>query len=108
MPLHNRVTHTLGKLCRRTKRTEKHEAKTRITYFLETNKKVIDTTVIRYVDGSPHAAVEDTRNYVLSLMQGALKRDQEEFVRWWVEDESGNVLESHDDFSPPRKPSMGS
>jgi hypothetical protein len=92
--------------CRRTKRTEKREEKTRITYFVETNKKVMDVTVKGYVDASPQQSVESTRSYVLSLMQGVLKRDQEGFVRWWVEDESGHVLESHDDFSPPAKPSM--
>ena len=92
----------------RAKKVEKFGEKTRVTYFLETSKKVIDLMVIRYVDASPHAAVEDTRNYVLSQMQGALIRDQEDFVRWWVEDQSGNVLESHDDFSPPAKPTMWS
>jgi uncharacterized protein YndB with AHSA1/START domain len=25
-------------------------------------------------------------------------------ARWWVEDEGGNVVEFHDDFSPPPKP----
>lgn len=57
-------------LRRRTKKTEKRQEKTRITYFLETNKKVIDTTVIGYVDASPQESVESTRSYVLSLMQG--------------------------------------
>ena len=27
---------------------------------------------------------------------------------WWVEDECRNVLEFHDDFSPPAKPTMWS
>jgi hypothetical protein len=44
-------------------------------------------TVVRYVDDSRHAAVEDTMGYVLSQWQGVLKRDREEFVRWWVGDE---------------------
>ncbi len=72
-------------------RTEKREEKTRITYFLETNKKVIDTTAIGYVDASPQESVESTGSYVLSQMRGALKRDQEEFVRWWVEDGCGSL-----------------
>jgi hypothetical protein len=61
--------------CRRTKKTEKCDQKTRITYCLETNKKVIDVTVNGYVDASPQESVESTRNHVLSLMQGALKHD---------------------------------
>ena len=69
---------------------------------------MIDTTVIGYVDASPQESVESTRSYVLTAMQAALKRDQEAFVRWWVEDERGNILESHDDFSPPAKPMMWS
>jgi hypothetical protein len=72
---------------------------------LETNKKVIDTTVIGYVDASPQVSVESTRSYVLTGMQAALKRDQEDLVRWRVEDECG-VVELHDDFSPPAKPMM--
>jgi hypothetical protein len=39
-----------------------------------------------------------------SGMQAALKWDQGDLVRWWVEDEGGNVLELHDDFSPRAKP----
>jgi hypothetical protein len=73
---------------------------------LETNKKVIDTTVIGYVDASPQESVESMRSHVLKGMQAALERDQEDLVRWWVEDEGGNVLEFHDDFSPPAKPMM--
>ena len=73
---------------------------------METNKKVIDTTVIGYVDASPQVSVESTRSYVLTGIRAALKRDQEDFVRWWVEDECGNVLEFRDDFSPPAKPTM--
>jgi hypothetical protein len=53
-------------------------------------------------------SVESTRSYVLTGIRAALKRDQEDFVRWWVEDECGNVLEFHDDFSPPAKPMMWS
>ena len=85
---------------RRGKTAETAREKTRVTYYLQTNKKLIHVTVIRYVDDSPYAAVEDTKGYVLSQWQGVLKREQEEFIRWWVEDENGNVLESHDDFSP--------
>lgn len=44
-------------LCRKTNRTEDFESKTRITYVLETNNKVIDTTVIGYVDASPQECV---------------------------------------------------
>lgn len=84
-------------LRRKTNRTEDFEAKTRITYVLETNKKVIDTTVIGYVDASPQVSVESTRSYVLTGMQAALKWDQGDLVRWWVEDGGGNVLEFHDD-----------
>jgi hypothetical protein len=51
-------------LRRKPNRTEDFEAKTRITYVLETNKKVIDTTVIGYVDASPQESVESTRSYV--------------------------------------------
>jgi hypothetical protein len=93
---------------RRGDNAETASEKARVTYYLQTNKKLIDVTVIRYADDSPHAAVEDTRSYVLSQWQGVLKRDREEFVRWWVEDETGNVLESHDHFSPPAKPTMWS
>jgi hypothetical protein len=71
---------------------------------LETNKKVIDTTVIGYVDASPQESVESTRSYVFTGMQAALKWDQEDLVRWWVEDECGNALEFHDHFSLPAKP----
>ena len=53
-------------LRRKTNRTKDFEAKTRITYVLETNKKVIDTTVIGYVDASPQVSVESTRSYVLT------------------------------------------
>ena len=67
---------------------------------------MIDTTVIGYVDTSPYASVESTRSHVLTGMQAALKRDQEDLVRWLVEDEGGNVLEFRDDFSPPAKPMM--
>ena len=95
-------------LRRKPNRTEDFEAKTRITYVLETNKKVIDTTVIGYVDASPQESVESTRSYVFTGMQAALKRDQEDLVRWWVEDECGNALEFIDDFSPPARPMMWS
>jgi hypothetical protein len=57
-----------------------------------------------YVDASPQVSAESTRSYVLTGVQAALKRDQEDLVRWWVEDECGNVPEFHDDFSPPAKP----
>jgi hypothetical protein len=50
-------------LRRKTNRTEDFKAK---TYVLETNKKVIDTTVIGYVDASPQVSVESTRSYVLT------------------------------------------
>jgi hypothetical protein len=49
---------------------------------LETNKKVIDTTVIGYVDASPQEPVGSTRSYVLTGMQAALERDREDLVRW--------------------------
>jgi hypothetical protein len=74
---------------------------------MPTGKKLVDVTVIRYVDDSPRASVEDTKSYVLSQWQGVLRRDREGFVRW-CEDENGNVLESHDDFWPPAKPTMWS
>jgi len=70
---------------------------------MPTGKKLVDVTVIRYVDDSPRASVEDTKSYALSQWQGVLRRDREGFVRW-CEDENGNVLESHDDFWPPTKP----
>jgi hypothetical protein len=68
-------------LRRKTSRTEDIEANTRITCVLDTNKKVIDTIVIGYVDASPHVSVESTRSYVLTGMQAAPKRDREDLVR---------------------------
>ena len=68
---------------------------------------MLDLTVIRYVDDSSRAAVENSKDHVLALMRGVLRRDKEEFVRSWVEDENGKVLESHADFSPT-KPTMWS
>ena len=53
----------------------------RVTYFLQTHGKLIDLCVIRYVDDSSHAAVENSKDHVLALMHGVLRRDQEEFVR---------------------------
>ena len=67
-------------LHRKTPRTREFEAKTRITYVLETNKKVTDTTVVGYVDAAPQVSVESTRSYVLTGMQAAHKRDQEDLV----------------------------
>jgi hypothetical protein len=61
---------------------------------------------VRYVDESPWAAVESSRDHVLSLAKGLLKRNHEQFVRWWVEDKDGNVIESHDEFEPPARPTM--
>ena len=84
----------------------KASEKTRVTYFLETDKQLRDLTVIRYADDSPRAAVEGSRDHVLSLTKGLLKRNQEVFVLWWVEDKDGNVLESHDEFEPPARPTM--
>ena len=74
---------------RRKTRQPKFGAKTRIS-FLGDQQKVIDTTVIGYVDASPQESVESTRSYVLTDMQAALERDQEDLVRWWVEDEGGS------------------
>ena len=82
--------------------------KTRVTYFLETDKQIRDLTVVRYVDDSPRAAIESSRDHVLSLAQGLLKRNQEEFVSWWVEDKDGKVVELHDEFEPPPRPTMWS
>jgi Nuclease-related domain len=56
-----------------------------VTYFLQMNGKLIDLSVITYVDASSHAAVANTKDHLLALMHGVLRRDQEEFVRWWVE-----------------------
>lgn len=89
-------------------KAEKWGEKTRITYFLQTDKELHETTVVRYVDNSAHAAVEATRGHVLSLAKRLMERNQEEFVRWWVQDKDGNVLESHDDFTPPARPTMWS
>jgi hypothetical protein len=62
--------------------------------LLGDQQKVIDTTVIGYVDASPQESVESTRSYVLTGMQAALERDQEDLVRWWVEDEGGKSSNS--------------
>jgi hypothetical protein len=64
----------------KTNRNRGLEGEDRITYVLETNKKVIGTTVIGYVDASPQVSVESTRSYVLTGVQAALKRDQEDLV----------------------------
>ena len=85
---------------------EKWGEKTRVTYFVETDKQLRDLTVIGYVDDSPRAAVEASRVHVLSLMKGLLKRESEEFTRWWVEDKDGNILESHDELKAPTRPTM--
>ena len=61
-----------------------------------------------YVDDVAQAAVEGSRDHVLSLAKGIMKQNDEEFVRWWVEDKDGNVLESQDDFRPPARPTMWS
>src|SRR6476620_11431077 len=53
---------------------EKWGEKTRVTYFVETDKQLWDLTVIGCVDDSPSAAVEASRDHVLSLMKGLLKR----------------------------------
>lgn len=85
---------------------EKWGEKTRISYFLQTDKEVRDLTVVGYVDDSATAAVESSRDHILSQFKGLLERNNERFVRWWVEDKDGQVLESHDDFSPPARPVM--
>lgn len=92
------------RLFRRSK--EKWGEKTRITYFLETDKQTWDLTVICCADDSPRANVESSRDHVLTLAKGLLRQEGEEFVRWWVEDREGNVLESHDEFKPPRRSTM--
>lgn len=84
---------------------EKWGEKTRITYFLQSDRELRDLTVIGYVDDSATAAVESSRDHVLTLAKGLLKHN-EQFVRWWVEDKDGNVLELHDDFAPPARPVM--
>src|SRR5882757_7284121 len=63
---------------------EKWGEKTRVTYFLETDKQLRDLTVIRYVDASVQAAVEESRDHVLTLAKEMLKQVAEQFVRWWV------------------------
>ena len=87
---------------------EKWGEKTRVTYFLETDKQLRDLTVIRYVDASVQAAVEESRDHVLTLAKEMLKQVAEQFVRWWVEDENGKILESHDKSNPPTRPTMRS
>jgi hypothetical protein len=61
---------------------------------------------VRYADDSPLAAIESSRDHVLSLARGLLKRGHEQFVRWWVEDKDGNILDSHDESEPPARPTM--
>jgi hypothetical protein len=61
---------------------------------------------MRSINPDSHCSTAGLRSYVLTGMQAALKRDQEDLVRWWVEDECGNAVEFHDDFSPAAKPMM--
>jgi hypothetical protein len=46
---------------------EGHRGQTGSGYYLQTNTKLIDVTLIRYVDDSPCAAVEDTITQTNSL-----------------------------------------
>ena len=71
---------------------EKWGEKTRVTYFLQTDKELRDLTVIDCADNSPTAAGESPRDHVLRQFNGLLKRNNEKFVRWWVEDNDGHVL----------------
>jgi hypothetical protein len=68
-------------LRRKTNRTKDFEAKTRITYVLETNKKVIDTTVIGYVTPRPKYLLRAPEAMCSRACRRTLKRDQEDLVR---------------------------
>lgn len=42
----------------------------------------------------------ETTEHVTALMAGRLGASAERFRKWWIEDENGTVIESHDELAP--------
>lgn len=90
------------------KRAEPRPEPVKVTFYLTTDRDTLDITVNGNIPGTtPQQVADNTGDYVLAqLHHHAVKRRGETFERWWVEDEFGNILESHDDYEPPLRPHM--
>lgn len=69
-----------------------------VIYRLQTDEGVHETRV-NAMNPKPACVnnmISGSSEYVQAQLEGWLARSAEQFVKWWIEDDRGNVIEEHD------------
>lgn len=81
----------------------------RVRFYVSSDIGTLDLEAVGHEPGvTPHDVVDNTKGYVLEQLHRVVMQRGGTPGRWWAEDDDGNVLDSGDDYQPPRRPQMWS